>query len=337
MSCGLGAIILIFMLVKHNIDNTVIETELLNADLQRLQSEEVDLRLELTTVQGHIGTTDNNVQKASGDIAKLQSLISAQRQKVKQSKSELAALEEAIEKTATAQKSDVIENEVSGEETYLMGLKVEGRRIVILLDASASMTDEVLIDVIRRKNGSDKLKRVGPKWLRSKDIVKWLLARLPGSAEVAVVAFNDKSKNLGGPRWKRSSDARALSSIIRDLNALTPTGPTNLQQGLETLKSLKPTNVYLITDGLPTDGNSNYRSLNPFASCSSLLRKSATISGDCRVKLFRQTITESTPKNGAQINVILLPIEGDPEATPEYWNWTAATGGLLISPAGSWP
>jgi hypothetical protein len=40
---------------------------------------------------------------------------------------------------------------------------------------------------------------------------------------------------------------------------------------------------------------------------------------------------------GVKVNVILLPIEGDPQASPEFWNWTASTGGLLISPAESWP
>lgn len=337
MSCGLGAVILIFMLVKHNIDNTAIETELLKADLQRLQSEEQELRQDIANVEGRIGITDQAVQAASGDIASLQSSISTQRQDIEQSKTQVAALTKAIENTAIAQKADVIENETIGEETYLMGLKVEGRKIAILLDASASMTDEVLIDVIRRKNRSDQIKRKGPKWLRTVETVKWLLARVPKKSDVTVIAFNAKSTVLGGVGWKRGSDSKALSSIIRDLNTLTPNGATNLQQGLDALAPLRPTNVYVVTDGLPTNGNSNYRSLNPFSSCSSLLSKATTISGECRVKLFRQTIAESAPKNGAVVNVILLPIEGDPEAAPEYWNWAAVTGGLLISPAGSWP
>jgi len=34
---------------------------------------------------------------------------------------------------------------------------------------------------------------------------------------------------------------------------------------------------------------------------------------------------------------VLLPIEGDPQASHEFWKWTAATDGILISPATSWP
>ena len=63
---------------------------------------------------------------------------------------------------------------------------------------------------------------------------------------------------------------------------------------------------------------------------------SNTISGACRVKLFKQTIIETAQPN-VQVDVILLPLEGDPDAINQYWQWTAATGGLVISPANNWP
>jgi hypothetical protein len=66
------------------------------------------------------------------------------------------------------------------------------------------------------------------------------------------------------------------------------------------------------------------------------LGKSATISGECRLKLFRQSIRDSSLR-GVTVNVILLPIEGDPDAANEYWAWAAQSGGLVISPAANWP
>ena len=63
-----------------------------------------------------------------------------------------------------------------------------------------------------------------------------------------------------------------------------------------------------------------------------------TISGDCRRALFRHTVNATKPPAGlSAVNVVLLPIEGDPEAAVEYWLWTAASGGLLITPADTWP
>ena len=201
------------------------------------------------------------------------------------------------------------------------------------------MTDVRLVDIISRKTRSDPIKTKGPKWLRTKKIVRWLLARLPDRAAVAVIAFNNKARNLGPAQWVRTKDANALEKIIADVDKLIPVGPTNLQEGLDHLRRLRPraTNLYLITDGLPTMGNSDYGGIFSFINCGSLLGKSTSISGECRRELFRQTMKDSGPGAGTTANVILLPIEGDPEASPEYWSWTAATSGLLITPAEGWP
>jgi hypothetical protein len=201
------------------------------------------------------------------------------------------------------------------------------------------MTAELLIDVIQRKSSSDKMKQVGPKWIRTKKIVRWLLSRLPKSSHVSVVAYNADANIIGGAKWHRADDPGALSTILLDLSNLVPTGATNLHKGLKKMQSMTPkvSNLYVITDGLPTTGQSKYSRLNPFSSCFSLVGNATTISGECRVKLFRRTLYDSGLGSGLRVNVILLPLEGDPEASSEYWRWTASTGGLLISPAKDWP
>lgn len=337
MSCGLGAVILLFIMVKHNVDNSVLETELLNADVLRLESQRDSLRRAVAQIQSRAGQRAVNLRAVSNEIARIEKAIKAAEAEGRQFDKSKSSLEQRISKMPPQKTNDVIESKRGGEENYLMGLKVEGPKIAILLDSSASMTDEKLIDIIRRKNGDEKMKKRGPKWKRSKEIVKWLLARTPKSSKIQVHTFSDVTKPLGGPGWKQGRNAVSLKKILSELEAVVPTGPTNLQKGLNAVSSQLPTNIYLVTDGLPTEGQSNYSALNPFSSCNSLLGNSKTISGECRVKLFRQTISESAPKYGAVVNVVLLPIEGDPEASPELWAWTASTGGLLISPAPSWP
>lgn len=248
----------------------------------------------------------------------------------------MAELKKELSDKPIARTEDRIEDDRGGEENYLMGLKVEGRRIAVLLDSSASMTDEALIDIIKRKNGSAVQKQGGPKWLRARKTVRWLLARAPKNSEIIVISYNASVNFLAGKAWKRADNSATLQAVYRELDNLVPEGATNLQKGLQMVGELGATDLYLVTDGLPTVGESRYASLNPFASCSSLLGKSSTISGECRVKLFRQTIKDSSPK-GVKVNVILLPIEGDPEAVNEYWAWAAQSRGLLISPAVSWP
>ena len=197
------------------------------------------------------------------------------------------------------------------------------------------MTDELLINVIRRKNASHNTKKAGPKWQRTKRVARWLLARLPKGSSFDLIAFNDRAMSLGPKGWKSSRDPKVLGVVLRDLDRLIPNGPTNLQVGLKELS--RPTDVYLITDGLPTAGSSDYQSLNPFAACNSLWGKSSTISGECRLKLFGFTIKASNLGPKVRVNVILLPIEGDPAASSAYWAWTSGTGGTLITPANSWP
>ena len=337
MACGLGAIILVFMIIKHNVDQPTTESNLLRSDLAELQKQQ-------TTLNQSISQLDADALNEMKKISRNQATVSALKQEtakksdlLKRRNMELSAVKNTIKNAPKAKKDDVVKNDRGGEENYIMGIKVEGRKIVFLVDSSASMTDERLIQIIRRKNSSESEKKRGPKWQRTKRIMRWLLVRTPKSSQVAVVAYNKTARVLGGSGWLNGRDAGSIQKLYREIDKLVPTGSTNLQLGLQKAAALGPTDMYVVTDGLPTAGQSRYSSLNPFSACSSLLGKSSNISGNCRVKLFRQSIYESSPKGGVKINVILLPIEGDPQAAPEYWAWSASTGGLLISPALSWP
>ncbi len=336
MSCGLGAVVLVFMLVKHNVGSSPIETDLLTADVQHLELQEQELRQTLLMLKDISQSEAEKIARLRAKLTLLEQSLSRKELSLEQKKTQLAALKKDLSTRPIAQKEDLVKDDRGGEENYLMGLKVEGRRIVVLLDSSASMTDESLLDIIKRKNSSAAQKRKGPKWLRARKTVRWLLARTPKTSEVAVISYNASVKVLAGNNWMRVDNPATLQSFYRELDGLVPEGATNLQKGLQAVAELGATDLYLITDGLPTAGESRYASLNPFASCSSLLGKSSTISGECRVKLFRQSIKDSSP-GGLKVNVILMPIEGDPDAVNEYWAWAAQSGGLVISPAVNWP
>lgn len=339
MSCGLGAVVLLFVLLKHDIGRRAVEEDSLSQELISLQLREQQLNEKIKVVDSLSKEEEKLRSELREKILKINKELETINQKLSSQKQNNQELKEAIKTIPTKKTTDVVQDTSLGEEEYVLGLKVEGARIAILIDHSASMTDMKLLDIISRKSRSNLIKKKGPKWLRTKKIVRWLLARLPDKAAVAVIAFNDKAKNLGSVKWARSKDAKALGKIISDVDKLIPVGPTNLQDGLDQLKKLRPrpTNIYLITDGLPTMGNSDYGGLFPFFGCASLLGKSTKISGECRKELFQQTLKDSAPGAGTPTNVILLPIEGDPEASPEYWNWSSITGGLLITPAESWP
>lgn len=335
MSCGLGAIILVFMMIKHNVDDSSIELDKLKNDIQQLEKTKQAAEQALKSIATELNETASQESVAKKRLAEKLSILAKVNADTASSTKQLASLKSDIKSIKVLKKDDLIENKHVNEEQYLLGLKVEGKKIAILVDTSASMTHEKLIDIIKTKNGSTQGKKQARKWRRTKRVVNWLLARLPKNSEVMAIAFNEKATILGRKGWGKATSS-TISSILSDLNKIVPTGATNLQLGLKQITKNTPTNLYIITDGLPTKGESRYKSLNPFASCSSLSGSSHIISGVCRVKLFQQTMTESAPKQ-VQVNVILLPLEGDPDAFIQYWRWTAATGGLTLSPAGNWP
>ncbi len=335
MSCGLGAIILVFMLVKFNVDDASVEVGNLKKDIHNLEAIKQDSLQTLEQIQRQLAEQSRLKSATENDLRQQQGIAAKQSAEAQHAAQQIKNLKSDIKNIKVPKKEDQIEINQVNEQNYLLGLKVEGAKIAILVDSSASMTHEKLIDIIKTKTGTALEKQQAEKWRRTKSIVQWLLARVPANSDVTVVAFNEQATTLGNPNWVKASTA-SFSAVMADLDTLTPEGATNLQHGLQTVNKLKPTNLYIITDGLPTKGESNYKSLNPFSSCSSLSGNSSTISGKCRVKLFQQTIIESSP-HGVQVDIVLLPIEGDPEAINQYWNWAAATGGLLISPASNWP
>ncbi|MBT4772693.1 MAG: VWA domain-containing protein [Rhodospirillaceae bacterium] len=334
MSCGLGAIILVLMLVKLDSENVSAESNRLREDLVRLEATETDLSARITALLRDKAVSAEEVEARAAELARLQAALARERQQIAASQSAARALEETITSIEIPEKPDVVETQPTGSETYIVGLRVEGARIGVLVDSSASMTDEVLIDIIRRKNMAVADKQAGPKWQRTRRVVAWFLARVPERSDVRVVAFNDQARPLGGV--VSGTDAAGLGRVLGDLDSVVPTGPTNLAAGLSALAAFRPTDLYVITDGLPTAGNAGYRSLNPFSDCSALWGGATSISGACRVRLLQHTINNAGMGN-ARVNVVLLPIEGDPQAPHEFWKWTAATDGILISPASSWP
>jgi Mg-chelatase subunit ChlD len=339
MACGLGAVILVFMLIKKEAEQqqappVPVEPGLLAADLSQLSEQESALQQELARLRAIVAERSRQIGGASADLRQAEADLAARRREMQADQAKVSELEESIKRIQPAKKEDVIEKPGAGEEQYVIGLRMTGRKILFLVDASASMTDETLIEVIKRKTGTDQEKRRGPKWQRTLSIVRWMAARVPAGSSAAIIAFNEKAQTLGSG-WV--AETAALNPLLRSLETLVPSGPTNLEAGLREAQKLQPTDIYLITDGLPTAGLSRYQGLNPFASCSSLFGQSATISGECRLRLFRHTVLSNPLPQGTRVNIVLLPIEGDPQAAPEMWAWSSNTGGLLISPAANWP
>jgi hypothetical protein len=102
-----------------------------------------------------------------------------------------------------------------------------------------------------------------------------------------------------------------------------PAEGTNLEVLFTTIAGMAspPDNIFLITDGLPTLGSRG--------------ADSGTISGRDREELFERALRELP--EGIPVNIIMMPLEGDPAAPGWYWQLAMQSGGSFMMPSPDWP
>jgi hypothetical protein len=187
--------------------------------------------------------------------------------------------------------------------------------------------DESVVNVIRLRNMAEVRRMAAPKWRRAVATVDWITSQLPGKAQFQVYAFNTQARPLvtgSAGKWLAANDAAALNDALTALRKTVPQDGTSLENALAVAGTLspRPDNILLITDGLPTQG-----------ATPPLVRK--TIDGNGRLQLFERAIGKLP--SGIPVNVILMPMEGDPMAPSAYWALARRTNGSFLSPARDWP
>ncbi len=188
------------------------------------------------------------------------------------------------------------------------------------------MLADRLVNIIRLRNMGEQLQREADKWTRALNTVDWLTAQLPVSSDYQVITFNTQaSAAIPGTdgKWLEVANQPQLEGLSAELRKIIPSGGTSLENAFIAMQQLSPApdNIFLITDGLPTQGTSAPRS--------------SKVSGQQRQKLYRQAIKQLP--QGVPVNIILAPMEGDPMAASEFWQLAQVSSGTLLSPSKDWP
>ena len=340
MSCGLGAAILIFLLLKHVTDTPVVEADpqtlseikLLEEEIKEGEKNLIRIRNTISDVSDESVTAKGLARKIEEDIKKLKSVLEVV---APDSDIDIPGLKNRIAKLQQQKKA--IESSIpagnkayeftgDGERQYLTGLKVGGDNVLILIDSSASMLDETIVNIVRRRNMRDEQKKQAPKWSRTVDIAQWIIANLPTSSDFQVLSFNqDVSPVVGDDinKWYEVVDKVSVAQAVQGIRKVVPQNGTNLQGVFEVALSMTPLpdNIFIITDGLPTLGKG--------------ASKSGSISGAQRYRLFNQAI--SVLGRNIPVNTMLLPLEGDPYAAAAFWRLAIVSRGAFVTPARDWP
>ena len=340
MSCGLGAAVLIFLLLKHVVDSPVpnqvvtvlsevnlLEEEILEGEksLVRIRNTISDISDESVIAQGLARKIQEELEELKSQIEEITPEAAEDIPGLEAKLAKLQRQKKAIESTVPAG-NKAFEFTGDGERQYLTGLRLGGDNVLLLIDSSASMLDETIIDVIRRRNLGDEAKKRSPKWLRTLSISQWLVANLPISSDFQMLSFNDEVKPVFGDeinQWHEVADRLAVASAVQGINQVIPQNGTNLEKVIEIAMSMtpRPDNIFILTDGLPTLGDG--------------APSSGSITGAERYRVFRNAVAKLAP--GIAVNTMLLPLEGDNYAAVAFWSLALRTRGSFVTPARDWP
>lgn len=344
ISCGFGAVVLFYTIISAQAGlYRIKESSELTAEAKKLEQEVLDGYKHLAELQNALESTADRKVRAAGlsrelleklrlteeELARYEHDTLARRESLERLKADLKSLEESTRrlKAAAPPASGPSTARVDDKE-QLVTLRVDGRRVLVLVDTSASMLDETVVNIIRLRNMPAERRIASSKWQQAVNTVEWVASRLPDSTQFQVYAFDTAARPLvegSAGRWLSVKDAGQVELALQSLRRTAPTGGSSLYNAFSVIKDMHPApdNVILVTDGLPTQGDKP-----------PLMRTLVTM--EQREDLMRDAV-KSLPPAPPPVSIVLLPMEGDPSAPIFFWRLARSTGGGFLSPAKDWP
>jgi hypothetical protein len=346
--CGFGAVILFYTIVSAQAGmQGVHSTDALSAEVSRLEEQVQAGSRNLVVLHNQIEKT---VSETVSDEAHTRSLAStlqnqreqlstydttsvARREQIEKLKADIRSLEEgkrrlaggSLDKTPPGQQISTF-RETGGDRRYITGIRMKGKRILILLDVSASMLHEDLVTILRLRNSDDEHKRNAAKWRRAVETVTWLMTQIPSGSQYQIYTFNTKAQSLLpdlAGKWIGAGDAPQLARELANLHAIVPAEGTSLYNAFAATKTFAPLpdQIVLITDGLPTQGKS--------------VGTRKYVDSGARTRLFDEAVGQLP--DHVPVDSILLPMLGDLQAAHRFWNLARLTNGTVLMPSKDWP
>lgn len=346
--CGFGAVILFYTIVSaHSGIAQTQATDTLSAEVSRLDSEVLTGTRDLAALRDTLEKTRSEVASASSKSNIIAAQLAAHRaevsnydatrlsrqQHIEKLRADIQALQEGTKRLEAGSDElappgqDVAAfRKTGGDRRYVTGVRMHGRRILILLDVSASMLHEDIVSILRLRNADDATKRAAAKWQRALETVHWLLTQIPPGSAFQIYTFNTKAAPLlpdTAGKWTSGGDLAQIARDLTALQALVPGEGTSLYNAFAATKALSPwpDQIVLITDGLPTQGRTaGTRKL---------------VDSDARARYFDEAVGQ-LPAH-VPVDSILLPMQGDSEAAHRFWHLARTSDGSVLMPARDWP
>ncbi len=346
MSCGFGAVILFFMIINSHSDVNTDQTKALQAETDKLEVEVLEGRKNLALARTSIQKLETEDEEAKDQISIIEALIAelqaelatydkdtlAKIERIEKLQSDIKSLEEEVKRLLAIKKEEdeagqrIRSFRGEGDRQYLTGLKLGGERTLILVDRSASMLHETIVNIIRRKNLPESEQLLSRKWRQVVASVDWLTSQFKAESEYQIYMFNNVAepviKGTDG-LWLKADDGKQLDDAVRTLRRTPPKNGTNMLAAFAVIRDMnpRPDNVILLVDSMPTmDAPTSSKTV---------------IGGGERLNLFARAVDQIP--SGIPVNIMLYPMEGDSQAAVSFWALALKTRGSFISVSHDWP
>ena len=347
MSCGFGAVILFFMIINSHVNATTENenTELM-AETNRLEIEVLEGRKNLALKRNTLQKLTTETEDADDQIAQIIALIKelqaeldkydqetlAKIERVEKLQSDIKSLTEEVQRLlAIKAEQDAAGEQIrsfkgEGDRQYLTGLKLGGERTLILVDRSASMLSDSVVNVIRRRARPESEQLRARKWLQVIATVDWLTSQFRPGDQYQIYMYNNVTEPvIRGTEgvWLTADDGSQLDEAVRVLRRTPPKNGTNMHSAFAVAKSLspRPDNIILIADGMPT--------------MEAATTDKNVVGANERLNIFRRAVRELP--SGIPVNIMLFPMEGDFDAPISFWSLALTSGGSFLTVSRDWP
>src|SRR5688500_1660648 len=250
--CGFGAVVLFYTIVQAQKGaQEILRLQQLTGEVSKLEEEVKVGTLHLVQLRNTLEKTDEDAATAQARAIRVAAELKTRREQssaydeeslarrahINQLKADIKSLEEgvkrlqggALDKAPAGTRIKAFRGR--GERKYISALQMKGKRILVLLDTSASMMDEDIAKVIRLRNQPEPARRAAQKWRRALDMVEWVTAQLPDNSQFQVIGFNVKAKAVQGStagQWLNANDPRVINGVLTAARAITPGDGTSL-------------------------------------------------------------------------------------------------------------
>lgn len=349
ISCGFGAVVLFFVIINAQVRLRADAERIdLLSESTRLEDEVLEGRKDLLQLRGERDALDDRRAAAIEELRKLRERLAAllaelaeyerlgtqsqeSVEKLRADVDRLKQMQEQLEARIAQSPPDTGQRVRSfqgrGARQYLTGMQMGGQRVLILVDGSASMLGRTYIDVLRFRLMDEQRKPRAPKWVQVADSVDWLTTRLTAEQRFQIYVYGVEYRSIledTSGEWLVVADGTRVGEAIEALRAFAPTGGTSMHAAVRAIRSLEPLpdNVYLLTDGLPTQG------ARPPS-------RVGWADQRARERHFTRAVRDLPPR--VPVNVLFYPMDGDPAATGHYWSMAARSRGSFVSVSRDWP